>query len=267
MYRQFALSALLITLTSTTVWRGPDIGGSVQKVDESRLALATVSQLPKKDLKAFLELVPWKGANNEVHPWQGTHLTNPRAHSPQNFRYVVTGLRAVPATAELFANRPFASASLISNEAVHTYSRFGFILDVALENVIATFPTDGQTNRLDPWAYRVSQGVLSPNALINRTGWWYMHTGKLLYTSIYNEVLLDLGFTGSKAAHAVQVTGLYLIESPAQGDEAVSMGWEGPALSREDVRKIEALAISSGLPLIRIQKHFKPVFLNRDGEP
>jgi hypothetical protein len=246
---------------------GPVFGGSVQRVDEERVSYSKVAEFPQEKLKAFLSLAPWKGTRLAEHPWQGANFTDPRFHDPQNFLYVTTGLKTVPANAELLPDRPFASGSLISNEAVRTYSRFGFILEVTPENVIATFVTDGQTSRNDAFAYRQTNGVLAPHELINRTGWWYGQFGKLLYTSIYNEVLLDLGFKGSPAHHRVRVIGLYLIDAVGIDEQAVAMGWEGPALSSEMVAQAEHLARSSGLPLVRIKKDARSIMINREIQP
>ena len=227
-----------------------------------------VLSLSKSDLKTFLSKPTFKSAGDDRHPWNDFEGTDPRHHNANRFSYLITGIRRV--SDQVIADKDFISASLITEACTNSFARFGYILDAKPENIIATWVTDGQTSRQDPWQYRLSQGVYSAIELINRTGWFFQMTGKLLRAEIYNEVLLDSGQQRQRAMNRVRVIGLYIIEDSkfapvisTPGLDPIAMGWEGPKLSAADVEKIQILAKTSGLPLVKLVRKGRVPLIDR----
>lgn len=230
-----------------------------------------IESLDRESLIEFLNKKPYTKTEQDMHPWNNVRLTDPMQHNPNDFMYVIHGVKnGVPKELPVAPPTPFISASLISDGYIKAFGRFGYILDVKAENVIATWPTDGQTNRNDPWIYRSSQGVYSPRDLLDRSGWFWQNHGQLLRVDIYNEVLLDSGINSVRAKNQTKIIGFYIITDSAtrakttsQGIDPVESGWDGKPLTEADLNAAELLAKKYNLPLVKIIRTQDPMVIDR----
>jgi hypothetical protein len=265
-----SLIFLAVTLLSHPLVYGSVLScANLFESNTTKLSPDEIVQLNVSDLKIFLDKPTFKGENLSDHPWIKAKLTNPTNHNPNDFMYVIHGVReGVPQELPKGSRGPYISASLISNNYVTSHARFGYILDVTAENIIATWPVDGQTRRDEPWNYRQTQGVHSQKDLLDRSGWMWQNHRELLKIDIYNEVLLDSGKTSPPSFHKVKTIGLYVIvdksfKKPGESFDRQAFGWDGPLLSDVDFAAAVALAKKHNLPLIKLYRTEAPPMVDR----
>jgi hypothetical protein len=238
-------------------------------LSQPRFSSSEIEKLDTETLKTFLSKPTFRGNMISEHPWNDILMTSPLQHDPKNFMYVIHAKKnGVPNELPQEGSSQFISGSLITNNYVKAFGRFGYILDVRAENVIATWPVDGQSTRQDPWSYRKTQGVYSPLDLIDRSGWFWLNHKELIKVDIYNEVLLDSG-AKDRELHKVKIVGLYVIldhpkkELNASGIDPVALGWEGPPLTEKDLLAAKKLAEQYSVPLITIYKSNTVSYVDR----